>query len=232
MKCERANYYDVGISQKIVPGWTAGVDGYYKTADEQLDDGLFGQSLILSSFNYLKGEIWGTEFTLNGTVGGFACYANVAYSVAKGRNWSSSQFLFDPAQAAYVQNNWIYLDHDQRVTGSFGISYLWHQSSGMNARFYADALYGTGLRTDGGPIPGDLAGTPVPNGGNVPQYYTLNMGAEQSFQVGKARSIKARLDVVNVTDNAYELRDGSGVGVNAAQWGARLGFFGSVAFIF
>ncbi len=237
VRCERANYYDVGISQKLAPKWTAGVDGYYKSADEQLDDGLFGQSLILSSFNYLKGEIWGTEFTLNGTVGGFSGYANLAYSEAKGRNWSSAQFLFNPTQAAYVQNNWIYLDHDQEVTASFGISYLWHQSSGMSALFYADALYGTGLRADGNPIPGSItvanpAGTPIPNGSHVPEYYTLNMGAEQSFQVGNAKFIKVRLDVINVTDNAYELRNGTGVGVNAAHWGARIGVFGTVAFLF
>jgi hypothetical protein len=37
---------------------------------------------------------------------------------------------------------------------------------------------------------------------------------------------------VNVTDNIYELRDGSGVGVNAAQYGERLGFFGSLSFEF
>ena len=43
--------------------------------------------------------------------------------------------------------------------------------------------------------------------------------------------LKARLDVVNVTDNIYELRSGTGVGVNAAQYGERLGFFGSVSYV-
>jgi outer membrane receptor protein involved in Fe transport len=59
VKAERANYYDIGISQKLAPGLQAGVDGYYKTAQNQLDDGLFGQSLILSSFNYAEGRIGG-----------------------------------------------------------------------------------------------------------------------------------------------------------------------------
>ena len=35
--------------------------------------------------------------------------------------------------------------------------------------------------------------------------------------------LKARFDIVNLTDNSYELRDGSGVGVNAASYGARIG---------
>src|SRR5208282_3812477 len=63
VKAERANYYDAGISQKILPGLQVGLDGYYKTAKNQLDDGLFGQTLILSSFNYEKGRVEGLEFT-------------------------------------------------------------------------------------------------------------------------------------------------------------------------
>ena len=65
----------------------------------------------------------------------------------RARTGTSAQFLFDPNDAAYVQNNWIYLDHDQRVTGSFGASYLWKHDGG-SSRFYVDALYGSGLRTD------------------------------------------------------------------------------------
>ena len=211
-----------------------GLDGYYKTAQNQLDDGLFGQTLILSAFNYARGKVYGVELTANYTLGGLSTYANVAYSVAKGEDWNSAQFLFDPVQAAYVQDHWIYLDHDQRVTGLLRrVLSLATKSSGSSTRAYVDALYAmTGLRTDGGPIPGDPTGTAVPNGGNVPAYYSLNMGAEQSFKVGSAKFLKARLDVVNVTDNSYELRDGSGVGVNAAQFGARIGFFGSLAFVF
>jgi hypothetical protein len=58
------------------------------------------------------------------------------------------------------------------------------------------------------------------------------MGAEQSFKLGKTQFLKARLDVVNITDNSYYLRDGEGVGVNAASYGERLGFFGSLTYVF
>ena len=34
-----------------------------------------------------------------------------------------------------------------------------------------------------------------------------------------------RFDVVNVTDNIYEIRDGSGIGVFAPQFGPRRGFY-------
>ena len=228
VKAERADYFDAGLTQQLAPGLSVGVDGYYKYAHNQLDDGLFGQTLILSAFNYAQGKIYGVEFTGNYTHGGFSSYANVAVSQAQGENWNSAQFLFDPADLAYVQNHWISLDHDQRVSGSFGAAYTWNEGNHASTRVYVDALYGSGLRTDA-TAPG---GGNIPNGGTVPAYYTVNLGAEQSFKVSKRETLKLRLDVVNVTDNSYELRDGSGVGVNAAQYGARLGFFGSVSYIF
>lgn len=237
VKAERANYYDVGISQKLAPGLTVGLDGYYKQAHNQLDDGLFGQTLILSAFNYAKGQVYGVEFTGSYNKGGFSSYANLAWSVAKGEDWNSAQFLFGPdgkgTDLDYVRNNWIYLDHDQRLTGSFGVAYTWNESARYSTRLYADALYGSGLRNDGGGTEdGTPDGNPIPNGASVPEYYSINLGAEQSFHLNKGRILKARLDIVNLTDNSYELRDGSGVGVNAAQYGERLGFFGSLSFVF
>jgi outer membrane receptor protein involved in Fe transport len=231
-RAERANYFDAGISQKLAPGLQVGVDGYYKNSVQQLDDGLFGQTLILQAFNYAEGRIYGVEFTTSYTTGGFSTYANLAYSVAQGQNWDSAQFLFDPGDAQYVQNHWIYLDHDQRVTGSFGASYLWKEEFGAT-RVYVNALYGTGLRQDGGGTEdGTPTGAPIPNGASVPSYYSVSLGAEQSLKVGHKSQLKARLDVVNITDDVYELRSGTGVGVNAAQYGMRLGFFGTLSYVF
>jgi outer membrane receptor protein involved in Fe transport len=233
VKAERANYFDAGITQKLAPGLQVGLDGYYKQAKDQLDDGLFGQTLILSAFNYAKGEIYGVELTGSYVHGGFSSYANLAYSVAKGEDWNSAQFLFDPADAAYVKDHWIYLDHDQRVTGSFGMAYTWNEGRSASTRVYVDALYGSGLRADGGGTEdGTLTGNPIPNGTTVPDYYSINIGVEQSFKIHKQQILKARLDIVNLTDNSYELRDGSGVGVNAAQYGERIGFFGSLSYVF
>ena len=235
VKAERANYFDAGISQKIGKHLQVGVDGYYKTARQQLDDGLFSQTLILSAFNYAKGEVEGVEFTGSYNQGGFSAYANLAVSKAQGLDWDSAQFLFGPDGAgtdlAYVRTHWIYLDHDQTVSGSFGAAYTLNESSKASTRVYVDALYGSGLRADGGGFePGTM--NPIPNGTTVPAYYTVNVGAEQSFKIGARQYLKARVDVVNLTDNIYELRNGSGVGVNAAQFGERLGFFGSLSYIF
>jgi outer membrane receptor protein involved in Fe transport len=234
VRAERANYYDLGLSQKVlpVPGLTLGVDGYYKTAQDQLDDGFFGQSLILSSFNYERGRVRGVEFTASYETNGFSTYANVAYSVAQGEGAATAQYLWgDNTIVNYVNHNWISLDHDQRVTGSFGAAYVWNEPGRWSTRVFADALYGTGLAQNGpGIIPGssDL----VPNGSSVGAYYTLNLGVTERLRLTGKQSLVARFDIVNITDNSYPLRTGTGVGVNAAQYGERRGFFGSLSYLF
>ncbi|HEY3762570.1 MAG TPA: TonB-dependent receptor [Verrucomicrobiae bacterium] len=229
VKAERANYFDAGVSQKILPGLTAGVDGYYKKASNQLDDGFFGQSLILSSFNYSEGRIYGVEFTTSYEHGGFSSYANVAWGQAEGKGASTAQFLWgDAATVAYVNSHYIFLDHDQRVTGSFGAAYTWKESERYSTRLDTDALYGSGLREDST----DGSGNTIPNGASVPSYFSVNVGAEQAVKLNHGMVLKARFDLVNLTDNIYQLRSGSGVGVNAAQYGERLGFFGSLALTF
>jgi outer membrane receptor protein involved in Fe transport len=234
VKSERANYYDAGITHEVLPGLTLGLDGYYKTAQNQLDDGFFGQSLILSLFNYTEGRVRGAEFTANYQHDGFSTYANVAYSVAQGRGAQTAQFLWpDPTAVNYVNNHWIYLDHDQRVTGSFGAAYTWKESNKTATRLFVDALYGSGLRQDGAAISGlNPSGDAIPNGSSVGSYYSLNLGVEQAIKWSGKERLKLRLDVINATDNVYPLRTGSGVGVNAAQYGERRGFFGSMTYEF
>ncbi|HEV2328509.1 MAG TPA: TonB-dependent receptor [Verrucomicrobiae bacterium] len=231
VKAERANYYDAGISQKITQHLQLGVDGYYKTARDQLDDGNFNQTLILSSFNYAKGRVEGVEFTGNYNLGGFSTYANVSLEKAQGSGAESAQFIWpDQATLNYVNSHWIYLDHDQLLSVNCGASYLWRQTDTKSALFYVDSIFGSGLRqAGGGTIPG---GDPIPNGASVPNYYNINMGVEEDFKIHHDRILKARFDVVNVTDNSYELRSGSGVGVFAPQYGMRRGFFGSVGLAF
>jgi len=227
VKAERSNYFDAGVSQKLTSAFRIGLDGYYKRATNQLDDGLFGQTLILSAFNYAQGEVFGAELTASYVQGGFSAYGNLARSQAKGKDWNSAEFLFDPDDLAYVQHHWIYLDHDQRLTGSFGTAYRWNEGRAAT-RIYVDSLYGTGLRTDSTAPDG----TNIPNGGTVPSYVTFNTGIAQTLPMGGRDSWVVRLDVINVTDKSYELRDGTGVGVNAAQYGMRRGFFGSLSYHF
>ena len=215
VKAERAHYFDAGVTQKIGDGLQLGIDGFYKHARNVLDEGQFGQALILSSFNYREGEIYGGEFTANYQHGGFSGYLNVGYEYARGMHVSSAQFLFDPDEFNYIRDHWVFLDHDQRFTGSGGIAYAWNDWT-----FSADALYGNGLRRG-------FANTQK----NHP-YETLNLGVERRISLGGKQAIKVRFDVVNLFDKIYELRDGSGIGVGAPQFGQRRGFYGTVAYDF
>ena len=53
----------------------------------------------------------------------------------------------------------------------------------------------------------------------------FNLGAERSFDLGAGfGKISGRLAVLNVFDRVYELRDGSGIGVGAPQFGPRQTF--------
>ena len=187
VKAERSDYFDAGLTQKLAPGFQVGVDAYYKRAKNQLDDGLFGQTLILSAFNYALGDVRGVELTASYASGGFNAYANLAHSVAKGRDWTSAQFLFDPADLAYVKDHWINLDHDQALTGTFGASYLWKRNTGSTL-VYVDVPYGSGLRNDATAADG----TNIPNGGSVPAYCTVNVGVEQNLRTGPRRQWKVR----------------------------------------
>jgi TonB dependent receptor len=215
VKAERAHYFDAGVTQKIGDGLQLGIDGFYKHARNVLDEGQFGQALILSSFNYREGEIYGGEFTANYQHGGFSSYLNIGYEYARGRHVSSAQFLFDPDEFAFIRDHWVFLDHDQRFTGSGGIAYAWNDWT-----FSADALYGNGLRRG-------FANTQK----NRP-YETLNLGVERRISLGGRQAIKVRFDVVNLFDKVYEIRDGSGIGVGAPQFGQRRGFYGTVAYDF
>jgi len=215
VKAERAHYFDAGVTQKIGDGLQLGIDGFYKHARNVLDEGQFGQALILSSFNYREGEIYGGEFTANYQHKGFSSYLNVGYEYARGMHVSSAQFLFDPDEFNYIRDHWVFLDHDQRFTGSGGIAYAWNDWT-----FSADALYGNGLRRG-------FANTQK----NHP-YETLNLGVERRISLGGKQAIKLRFDVLNLFDKIYELRDGSGIGVGAPQFGQRRGFYGTVAYDF
>jgi hypothetical protein len=212
---ERAHYFDVGATQKIAEGFNVGIDGFYKSSHSVLDEGQFGEALILSSFNYKRGEIYGGEFTANYDKGGFSAYLNAAYGWARGTNVSSSQFLFDRDEFNYIRKNWVFLDHDQRFTGSAGISYTW-----KDWRAAIDGLYGNGLRSG-------FANTQK----NHP-YETFNVSLSRRIQITEKTALKMRFDVVNLFDKTYELRDGSGIGVGAPQFGQRRGFYGTVSYDF
>jgi len=226
---ERANYFDVGAEQKFGPHVTATIDSYYKTSTHLIDEGQFGAPIILTPFNYQSGTQWGVELTLNYTNGPFSAYANASHSVAQGKDWISSQFNFDQASLDYVANHSIFLDHDEAYAVSAGASYLW-----QGTRFGGDLIFGSGLRADlpltpGSPLTIAYPGlTAIPNGEELPSYIQVNLSLSHRFAHAPGGPIELRFDVINAFDEVYQIRDGTGVGVFAPQYGPRRGFFGGI----
>ncbi len=212
---ERANYFDVGIAQKLWRGLTASIDAYDKISKNLVDEGQFGAPIILTPFNYAHGRQEGVEFNLDYAHGPLTAYANLALAKATGEDIVSSQFNFSPDVLAYIADHSIYLDHDQAVTGSAGLSYFW-----KGTRLGGDLIYGSGLRAT---APGG-----VPNGDHLPAYVQVNLALSHRFDGGALDGVTLRFDVVNLFDEVYEIRDGTGVGVGAPQFGPRRGFFGGV----
>jgi outer membrane receptor protein involved in Fe transport len=215
VRSERAHYVDAGLSHQFSSSFTATLDGYYKRPTNLLDEGQFGQALIFSPFNYQRGRIYGAELATNYSRAGFSAYANLAVSRATGREVVSGEFQFDPAELDYIAAHDVHLDHDQQLTVSAGASW---RSGGTTVS--VDCLYGSGLRRG------------FANTDHLAEYHPVNFGAQHTFKLGGRRELIARLDVVNVFDEVYELRDGSGIGVGAPQFGQRRGLYGGLTLAF
>jgi hypothetical protein len=216
---ERADYYDAGVSQKVTPELTVGVDTYLKISKHLIDEGQFGAPIILTPFNYLDGRQMGTELTVTYVKGPLNAYFNFAAQNAMGRDIITSQFSFNAVDLAYIANHYIYLDHNASYTASAGASYLW-----QGTRFSMDLLYGSGLRAD----KTTASGNNIPNGDALEPYTQVNLSVSHKFDQTPAGPLELRFDIVNAFDDKYEIRNGTGVGVGAPQFGPRVGFFGGI----
>jgi outer membrane receptor protein involved in Fe transport len=212
---QRSNDYDVGISQNVGPHLTLGLDTYYRKVTDLQDEGQFGAALIYSTFNYEFGRVRGAEFTASYNNGPLSAYFNFAYSKAQGKRVVTSQYNFDPQDLAYIYDNWIFLDHDQKLTSSGGLNYALTPATKVGM----DYLFGSGLRRDGA----------VPNGATMPAYFQLNLSVSHDFELQGAGKLHAQLALINALDRTYELRDGTGVGVGAPQFGPRRGLYLTVS---
>ncbi len=150
----------------------------------------------------------GVELTTNYKEGNFNAYGSIAWARQVAKNIVSNQYLFGADELAYIASNYIYTDHAQLWTASAGASYLWQET-----RFSVDMVYGSGLRSG------------FANTDHVAPYATANIGISREFKIPNLKPITARFDVVNLFDTVYEIRDGSGIGVFAPQFGMRRGFF-------
>jgi hypothetical protein len=235
---ERSNVVDAGIKQQmfapcpattgvldnkpmaaqpalLCPSLELGMAGFYKRAQDLLDDGQFGAAYTLTAFNYKKGENWGAEWTARFTMGPLSAYGNFSWGRETANTIESNQSLFSPDKLDYASKQWINTDHSQLLSANAGLSYLF--SDGTRASM--NMIYGSGLRQG------------FANTDHVPAYVTFNFGLQrQIWEHGLFdKPIVGRFDVVNVFDRIYELRSGSGIGVFAPQFGPRRGYFAGLS---
>ena len=241
---ERSHYFDAGVDQKLpfkcyvddakdCPTLELGLDAYYKIARDLIDNGNFGQALVLSAFNYLHGYVEGVEFSLKYHSNNFQAYANLAVGEERATDVVSNQYLFDNTVPLadlggltlqqYVDSHWIYTDHTQIVTGSAGAAYQFcgrPSTPGENwwgtlcgTKFSTDMIYGSGLRTGDANI-----GTEAP-------YAQFNTSVSHEFEMPDGKPLTLRFDVVNLFDTIYQIRSGTGIGVFAPQYGPRRGYY-------
>ncbi len=212
VRAEHDNYFDLGAEQVLPHGIRLSLDGYYKAARQLIDEGQFGAPIILTAFNYKKGQVGGVESAVSYDEGPWSAYANLAISRAIGKDIDTAQFSFSPEELAYISQHYIHLDHDQRFSGSGGAAYTVFYGTDHTMRLSTDLQTGSGLRA---------STATVPNGEALPGYYVFNFSAVQAIPIHLGKGLHIRLDVLNLLDRKYEIRDGTGVGVGAPQFGLR-----------
>ena len=208
---ERSNYFDAGVQQNIGSDWTLGLDAYYRKVERLQDLGQFGTALVYSTFNYKYGRVRGTELTLSYNHGPVSAYFNAAFSRAMGKDVITGQYNFGVDELAYITNNWIHLDHDQKLASSGGVTYAITDSTKVGA----DYLFGSGLRQAG----------LVPNGLSLPYYFQLNFNVSHDFNFDSFGKVHTQLALINALDRSYRLRSGTGIGVGAPQYAPRRGLY-------
>lgn len=214
---ERSNYYDVGYSRQLTPAWQASFDSYYKDCKDLNDLGQFGVAEILSPYAYAHGYVYGMELSSEYKKAGWDAFGNFAWCDTGAKGIVSSQYQFTPGELAYINDHYIHLDHEANYTASAGLSYTWKDNMA-----YVDLLYGSGLRTG------------FDNTGKLPSYIPVSVGYEHTFHpwASDRMDIRFRVDCINLFDQVYQLRSGSGIGVFAPQYGERRTFLAGLTFDF
>jgi outer membrane receptor protein involved in Fe transport len=206
VKSERSDYYDLGLAYSATSKLTLGVDAYYRKVEHLQDEGQFGNALIYSAFNYQQGKIYGVELSANYRDKVFSSYANVAIGRAFGNTVETGQFHFGPDELDAIASQWVHLDHDQALTASAGFAYHFPEQLTLSG----DLLYGDGLRRG------------FVNSDHLPAYTSVNFALAKTFDASSVLGkFDARVSVLNLFDSGYQLRDGSGIGVGAPQYGQR-----------
>ncbi len=205
---QRSDYYDAGLVHDFTPNFSMGVDAFYEQLTDVLDVGQLGSALVFSYFNYSKGRIGGISFSGDYHSGNFGANYNLTYLNSLAKDVITGQYNWDPDELAFVNTHYIPVDHSQKWTGSAGA----HYDLGKT-QLLADFVYGSGYPTG------------FANQMWLPSYGTVNVGVDRQFDFSDTGTFNARLSITNLFDRVYQLRNGTGVGLEAPEYLPRRGLY-------
>jgi len=203
-----------GLTQKIMEGWTAGVDAFYKSSHSLLDEGQFGAALVESAFNYERGRQYGGEFTTNYDHGPSSAYGNVGWIWARGISWSSAQFLFDPNEFKL-----------SRITG-FSRSRPAHYCVARRFLHLADwkGAFRHPLR--------QWTSLGFANIRPCLEYSTVNLSLQRNLKIPKIGLFRSGSMLLTCWITSTNSATAAALEFGAPQFGQRRGFYGTVAYDF
>ena len=207
---ERADYFDVGVDQQLSRGLGVGIDAYYKRATDLLDDGQFGQANVLRAVQSRPRQQHGDRIEAQLRARGAARLCERLHAITKALGLVSNQYLFmNPAEFTYLSSHDAPTRDAQTVSASTGVSY---RLRGLLAS--VDGIYGSGLPTG------------FANLEHLPGYTQWNAAVGWRFDSWSSpKSLTVRLSAINIFDRSYVLREASGIGEFAPQYGPRRGLF-------
>jgi outer membrane cobalamin receptor len=206
---------DIGVVQRVMPGLTVSEDNFYEVTYDYLDTGQFGVVPIFAPFNYAHGYIWGSELAVNYKGDALSAYANLTV----GRNWQkevvTGQFNFPADELAFINSNYIVLDHQPLYGASAGLTYDWKPYS-----FSVDGIYSSGLRSG------------FANEEHLPTVVQVNLSAQRGFDVPGVGRVVDRLILLNIFDRVNLIRPAEGIGIFQSAFGSRFTIFNALTIPF
>ncbi|HTV63340.1 MAG TPA: TonB-dependent receptor, partial [Verrucomicrobiae bacterium] len=174
--------------------------------------------VILNNFNYDRAYVYGAEMSSTYKRGPFSAYGNFSYVQTEAKDIDSEQNEFPNNELSYLTTNYFQLDHQGKLTGSGGVSYILLK----NTLLHSDFLYGNGLRAG------------FANFNKLPAYWNVDAGIEYVWPLHDRyiQQLRIRFDCVNLFNQTAEIRNGTGVGIAAAAYQPCRSYYGGITAVF
>lgn len=210
-KPERDWYWDVGSIYHLTRHLVYQHDDYFRIDRNYLDYGYFGYVPIDIAFNFQHGYGWGSENSLSYNLDRLTLRLKVTVGEEQDKGIATGQYNFDKRELAFINSNYITLDHEPLLEISGGASYrLGHYL------FSIDGIYGSGYV-------GGFANTQ-----QEPAWWWLNLGLQRMFPLPRLGNVTDRIVIQNIFDRTNLLRPAAGIGIFQANYAPRLAVYNAI----